>query len=106
MARKPGKKQMENPVGCTGEGKDEKEIREEYREDKMGEELRQDFNGVKVFRVLDQNWGYNQYQLAEGESRGITAYQTHRGIKSFKRLYTQGSMQQRKYSNMNIKNIF
>ena len=34
MARKPGKKQNENPVGCTVEGKDEKEVREEYREDK------------------------------------------------------------------------
>ena len=26
VARKPGKKQMENPVGCTGKVKDEKEI--------------------------------------------------------------------------------
>ena len=34
MVRKPRKKQKENPVGCTGERKDEKEIREEYREDK------------------------------------------------------------------------
>ena len=33
MARKPGMKQKENPVGCTGEGKNEKEIREGYRED-------------------------------------------------------------------------
>ena len=36
MARKPGKKQRENPVGCSGESKDEKEIREGYREDKTG----------------------------------------------------------------------
>ena len=36
MARKPVKKQKENPVGCTGEGKYEKEIREGYREDKTG----------------------------------------------------------------------
>ena len=28
MARKPGKKLKENPVGCIGEGKDEKEIYE------------------------------------------------------------------------------
>ena len=31
MARKPGKKQKENPVGCTGEGN----IREGSREGKM-----------------------------------------------------------------------
>ena len=28
MARKPGKKQNENPVGYTGEGKDEMEMQE------------------------------------------------------------------------------
>ena len=32
MARKPGKKQKENPVGC----KDEKKAREGFREDKTG----------------------------------------------------------------------
>ena len=35
MVRKPGKKQNENPVGCTGEVKDEKKIRVGYRENKM-----------------------------------------------------------------------
>ena len=36
MARKPGKKQKENPEGAPGKVKDKKEIREEYREDKTG----------------------------------------------------------------------
>ena len=37
MARKPGKKQMENPVGCTREGKRRKGcIREESRKDRSG----------------------------------------------------------------------
>ena len=36
MARKPRKKQKENMVGCTGEVKDEQEIKEEHREDKTG----------------------------------------------------------------------
>ena len=34
MAKKPEKKQKENPVGCTKKVKDEKGIREGYREDK------------------------------------------------------------------------
>ena len=51
------------------------------------EELRHDFNGAKVFSVLDQNCGYNQYSLAPGESRNITSFRTHRGIKRFKRLH-------------------
>ena len=37
MAMKPGKKQKENPAGCTGEGKRWKgNIREESREGKTG----------------------------------------------------------------------
>ena len=37
MARPPGRKQKENPVGCTGEGKGWKgNIRERSREDKTG----------------------------------------------------------------------
>ena len=36
MARKPGKKQKENLLGCTGEGKDVNEIIEGHREDKTG----------------------------------------------------------------------
>ena len=30
MARKPGKKKKENPVGCTRKVKDEREVREGY----------------------------------------------------------------------------
>ena len=37
MARKPGKKQKENKVGCTGEGKRRKgNIREGLRDGKTG----------------------------------------------------------------------
>ena len=36
IAKSPGKKQKENPVGCTGEVKYEKEIGVGYREDKTG----------------------------------------------------------------------
>ena len=51
------------------------------------EELRHDLNGAKIFSVMDQNCGYNQYQLAEGLSRDITAFRTHQGIKKLKRLH-------------------
>ena len=50
------------------------------------EELRHDFNGAEIFSVLDMNLGYNQYTLAEGPSRAITTFRTHRGLKRFKRL--------------------
>ena len=36
MARKPGKKHEENPVGCTGEGKRWKGNKRRVREDKTG----------------------------------------------------------------------
>ena len=39
IARKPGKKQKQNLIGCTtaqGKVKDEKEIKEGYGEDKTG----------------------------------------------------------------------
>ena len=39
MARKPGKKQKENPVGRPGKVKDEKEIREGCVENKTGNRL-------------------------------------------------------------------
>ena len=39
MARKPGKKLKQNPVGALGKVKDEKKIRERYREDKFGGEV-------------------------------------------------------------------
>ena len=45
------------------------------------EELRHDFNGAEIFSVLDMNLGYNQYTLAEGPSRAITTFRTHRGLK-------------------------
>ena len=51
------------------------------------EELRHDYNGAVIFSVIDQNCGYNQYQLAPGDSRNITAFRSHRGIKRFKRLH-------------------
>jgi len=51
------------------------------------EELRHDLNGAVVFSVMDQNCGYNQYSLAPGISRDITAFRTHRGIKRLKRLH-------------------
>ena len=36
MLRKPGNKHKENPAGCTGKVKYEKEIEEGYREDNTG----------------------------------------------------------------------
>ena len=36
MKRKPGKKQKDNPVGCTGKVEDVKKRREEHGEDKTG----------------------------------------------------------------------
>ena len=46
MARKHGKKQNENPIGCTGEGKSIN-IREGSRESKTGTVLGLSFEEVK-----------------------------------------------------------
>ena len=48
-------------------------------------ELVNDLNGAKVFSKLDLNQGYNQLEL-EPESRYITTFATHVGLKQFTRL--------------------
>ena len=48
----------------------------------MIEKLRHDLNGATIFSVMNQNCGYNLYQLAERLSRDITAFRTHQGIKT------------------------
>ena len=49
-------------------------------------ELETRLNGTKYFSNLDMNDGYMQLELAE-ESRKLTTFYTHRGLKRFKRLH-------------------
>ena len=49
-------------------------------------ELETKLNGAKYFSHLDMNDGYMQLELAE-ESRKLTTFYTHRGLKRFKRLH-------------------
>ena len=44
-----------------------------------------DLSGAKVFSKLDLNHGYHQLELAE-ESRNITTFTTHVGLRRYKRL--------------------
>ncbi|KAK3752856.1 hypothetical protein QZH41_000328 [Actinostola sp. cb2023] len=48
-------------------------------------EVINDLNGATVFRKLDLNQGYNQLELAP-ESRYITTFSTHAGLRRFARL--------------------
>lgn len=49
-------------------------------------ELETRLNGAKYFLHLDMNDGYMQLELAK-ESRKLTAFYTHRGLKRFKSLH-------------------
>ena len=49
-------------------------------------ELETRLNGAKYFTHLDMNDGYMQLELAE-ESRKLTTFYTHRGLKRFKKLH-------------------
>ena len=49
-------------------------------------ELETWLNGAKFFSHLDMNNGYMQLELAE-ESRKLTTFYTHCGLKRFKRLH-------------------
>jgi len=49
------------------------------------EDLRHDVNGAKVFSKLDLANGFHQLELHE-DSRGITTFSTHAGLRRFRRL--------------------
>ena len=49
------------------------------------EETLQDLNGATVFSKLDLRWGYHQVEL-HPESRVLTTFSTHMGLKRYKRL--------------------
>ena len=49
------------------------------------EEIIHDLNGATVFSKLDLNAGYHQIELYR-DSRYITAFSTHTGLKRYKRL--------------------
>ena len=49
------------------------------------EDLRHDINGAKVFSKLDLANGFHQLELHE-DSRGITTFSTHAGLRRFRRL--------------------
>ena len=42
-------------------------------------------NGAKLFSKLDLNQGYHQIEIKE-ESRPITTFSTHKGLRRYKRL--------------------
>lgn len=44
-----------------------------------------DLNGAKIFSKLDMNAGYHQIELEE-QSRYITTFTTHVGLRRYKRL--------------------
>ena len=60
-------------------------IRRERYQIPTVDEILQDLNGSKVFSKLDIKWAYHQIELAP-ESRGITAFITHKGVYQYKRL--------------------
>jgi len=49
------------------------------------EETLQSLNGAVVFSKLDLRWGYHQVEL-HPESRVLTTFSTHKGLKRYKRL--------------------
>ena len=49
------------------------------------EETLQDLNGTTVFSKLDLRWGYHQVEL-HPESRVLTTFSTHMGVKRYERL--------------------
>ena len=49
------------------------------------EETLQAMNGAKVFSKLDLQWGYHQIKL-HPDSRALTTFSTHMGLKRYKRL--------------------
>ncbi|KAK3752964.1 hypothetical protein QZH41_005121 [Actinostola sp. cb2023] len=49
------------------------------------EETLQSLNGAAVFSKLDLRWGYHQVEL-HPESRALTTFSTHNGLKRYKRL--------------------
>ena len=49
------------------------------------EETLQALNGAAVFSKLDLRWGYHQVEL-HPESRALTTFATHKGLKRYKRL--------------------
>ncbi|KAK3700539.1 hypothetical protein QZH41_000759 [Actinostola sp. cb2023] len=49
------------------------------------EETLQSLNGAAVFLKLDLRWGYHQVEL-HPESRALTTFSTHNGLKRYKRL--------------------
>ena len=59
-------------------------IRRERYQIPTVDEILQDLNGSKVFSKLDIKWAYHQIELAP-ESRGITAFITHKGVYQYKR---------------------
>jgi len=48
-------------------------------------DLRTKLEGSKIFSKVDMNFGFNQFELAQG-SRPITTFHTHDGLRQYKRL--------------------
>ena len=78
--KQPGKIRM-----CVDMRQANKAIQRERHITPTIKEVIGDLNGAKVFSKLDLNQGYNQLELAP-ESRYITTFSTHVGLRRFKRL--------------------
>lgn len=50
------------------------------------EEISYDLQGSTIFSEFDLNKAFHQIELEKGESRDITAFETHRGVARFKTL--------------------
>ena len=78
--KQPGKIRM-----CVDMRQANKAIQRERHITPTIKEVIGDLNGAKVFSKLDLNQGYNHLELAS-ESRYITTFSTHVGLRRFKRL--------------------
>ena len=78
--KQPGKIRM-----CVDMRQANKAVQRERHITLTIKEVIEDLNGATVFSKLDLNQGYNQLELAP-ESRYITTFSTHVGLRRFKRL--------------------
>jgi hypothetical protein len=80
VPKKSGKVRVCVDMRCVN-----KAIKREHHNTPTIHDLVHDLNGAAIFSKLDLNQGYNQLELEE-ESRYVTTFATHVGLRQFKRL--------------------